>query len=113
MIKEVKKQKEVIERHKYCDVCGAKISIELSCGKAKCEYCEKDLCDECVGHEESNSGDYRIVYCAKCWDIGKEYRPIIKQHEDKVDQLYDKWRDKCKINKNDSTKKHTWNDNNH
>jgi len=96
MIKEVKKQKEVIERHKYCDVCGTKISIEMACGKAKCEYCGKDLCDKCVGYEESNSGDYRIVYCAECWDIGKDYRPIIKQHEDKVDQLYDEWINKCK-----------------
>jgi len=97
VIKEVKKQKEVIERHKYCDVCGTKISIGLSCGKAKCEYCGKDLCDECVGHEESAMGDYRIVYCAKCWDIGEEYRPMIKQHEDVVDRLYSEWIDKCKL----------------
>jgi len=97
MIKEVKKQKEVIERHKYCDVCGAKISIGLSCGKAKCEYCGKDLCDECVGYEESTSGDYRIVYCAKCWSIGEDYRPTIKQHEDEVDRLYNEWTDKCKL----------------
>ena len=97
MIKKVEKLKKITKCYKYCDVCGVRIIKGLACSKAKCEYCEKDLCDECVGHEESNSGDYRIVYCAKCWDIGEEYRPMIKQHEDVVDRLYSEWIDKCKL----------------
>jgi hypothetical protein len=96
MIKEVKKQKEITEYYKYCDVCGARIIKGLACSKAKCEYCGKDLCEECIGYEEPESGDYRTVYCAKCWDIGKDYRPKIEQYEEEVWQLYKEWKDKCK-----------------
>lgn len=90
MIKETKILKESIERHKFCDVCGTE------CGKAYCQYCKKDLCNDCVGHEE-DGGDYRIVYCKKCWDLGNEYRPKIEQLEIEIDKLYIEWQNKCKI----------------
>jgi hypothetical protein len=36
------------------------------------------------------------VYCKKCWELGNEYRPLIEQHENEVDKLYDEWKNKCK-----------------
>jgi hypothetical protein len=96
MIKETKVLKEETVRHKFCDDCGAKISFRLACSKASCEYCKKDLCEKCVGYEENTMGDYRTVYCKKCWELGNEYRPIIEEHEKEVDRLYEEWQDKCK-----------------
>jgi hypothetical protein len=96
MIKEIKKQKEVITKHKYCDVCGAEIKNSLACSTATCEYCKKDLCDECIGHEEETGADYRDVWCSVCWLIGSEYRPDIEKLEAKVHLLYQEWQDRCK-----------------
>ena len=96
MIKETIKLTETTERHKYCDDCGKEIRIGLACSKAYCMYCKKDLCDKCVGYEENTGGDYRIVYCKTCWELGNEYRPIIEQHEKEVDKLYTEWQNKCK-----------------
>ncbi len=91
---------EIIE--KYCDICGKKIPIGLACGKATCEYCERDLCNDCIGHEDETGCDYRIVYCRECWDIGKEYRPkiaaLIDEMDAKIQELYQQWQDKCKLN---------------
>jgi predicted nucleic acid-binding Zn ribbon protein len=52
MIKEIKTQQEVIAQHKYCNVCGAEIAQGLACSNAPCEYCRKDLCEKCIGHED-------------------------------------------------------------
>lgn len=87
--------KEVEERYKFCDVWGTEIHIGLTCGVARCEYCKKDLCEECIGHEEGTLGDYRSVYCKKCWDIGTKYRTELEKLEYEVEQLYKKWKDEC------------------
>jgi hypothetical protein len=94
--KETKILKEVIEKHKFCDICGSQIKIGLACSKAYCLYCKKDLCEKCIGHEEEAGGDYRIVYCVECWKTGDEYRPIIEQHEIEIHKLYTEWQNKCK-----------------
>lgn len=96
MIKEEIILKETIKRHKYCDVCETKITMGLVCCKAQCEYCGKDLCEKCIEHEEGTSGDYRIVYCKTCWDIGKTYRPIIEKLHNEIDNLYEEWQTLCK-----------------
>ena len=97
MIKEEKILKEITTRKKYCDVCESKIPIGLDCSKSECEYCGKDLCENCIGHEEEETGgDYRIVFCKTCWDIGKVYRPIIKKRHNEIDTLYETWRSLCK-----------------
>jgi len=96
MIKENKILKETTERHKFCDVCGKEISIGLACSAAHCEYCKKDLCEECIGHEEDTWGDYRQVYCKQCWEIGNYYRPLIEKIEKELDQLYQDWQNECK-----------------
>ena len=96
MIKETKILKEGVERHKFCDICGTEMRLGLACCKAYCQYCRKDLCEKCIGHEESTSGDYRMVYCEKCWELGNEYRPSIEQHENEISRLYDEWQSKCK-----------------
>ena len=96
MIKEIKTQQEVFEYCKYCDVCGAEITHSLACMNATCSYCRKDLCEECIGHEEGTGGDYRMVWCNECWQIGSEYRPKIEELEAKVHQLYQEWQDRCR-----------------
>lgn len=87
--------KKVEETHKYCDVCGIEIVMDLACSVARCEYCKKDLCDKCVGHEECGIGDYRTVYCKQCWDAGFMYREEIDYLEELVEKMYEKWEKKC------------------
>jgi len=96
MIKEYTTLKETTIRKKYCDECETEIKPGLACWKAVCEYCGKDLCDKCVGHEDYSGGDYRIVYCKTCWDIGKSYRPTIEKLHNEIDNLYEEWQTLCK-----------------
>jgi len=96
MIEETKVQKEVVERRKICDVCGNEITSTMACSRAVCEYCGKDLCENCIGHEDSTYGDYRTVYCKRCWEIGERYRPQIEALDERRDKLYESWRDECK-----------------
>ena len=96
MIKSIKAQEEVFTYHRYCDVCGAEITHSLACTNARCMYCKKDLCEKCIGHEEGTSGDYRDVWCKRCWDIGSAYRPKIEAFEAKVQLLYQEWQSKCR-----------------
>ena len=91
MIKKNVILKEVPEYQKFCDDCGVEIRIGMSCSKAKCEYCGKDLCEKCIGHEEMTVGDYRIVYCKSCWSVGDKYRGKIEELENQIEQLYAKW----------------------
>ncbi len=97
MITETKIQKDAIVYHKFCDVCGKEIIIGLACSKAKCMYCKKDLCEECIGHEDSTMGDYHDVFCKGCWYLGEQYRPIILELHTKIEVLYKEWQDKCKV----------------
>jgi hypothetical protein len=98
MIKETKITKEVIvsEKHRYCDDCEKELHWSLACSAAHCQYCNKDLCEECIGYEEETDGDYRMVYCKNCWELGNEYRPKIEQYEIEIHKLYTEWQDKCK-----------------
>jgi hypothetical protein len=96
MIKKIKKRTTVEESHKYCDDCGIEIERGLRCNVAACEYCGKDLCDACIDHETSTFGDYRTVYCKKCWELGNDYRPRIEELSNEKDRLYEEWRSKCK-----------------
>lgn len=94
MIKEEKVLEEKILRERFCDDCGKQVFWELACAKAQCEICEKDLCEHCIGYEESN-GDYRKVYCKRCWAIGDPYRQKIAELEIQIDNLYDEWSGEC------------------
>lgn len=95
MIKEEKIPATKIERHKYCDICRVEIYIGLACSAASCSYCKKDLCEKCIGHEEETPGDYRDVYCKRCWELGEKYRPTIEEYHNKIDELYKLWQDEC------------------
>ena len=94
--KEIKVMKEVIEQHRYCDVCGDEINISLTCNFIRCMYCGKDLCDKCISHEENNYGSHRIVYCKKCWDLGEGILGKIEKLHNKIESLYQEWQDLCK-----------------
>lgn len=96
VIKTLKAIKEVDERHKFCDVCGKELDMNLACYSAKCMYCGKDLCEEHIGHEEDTSGDYRVVYCENCWQLGELYRPRIEKLQNEVARLYKRWQDDCR-----------------
>ena len=97
--KTLKETTETTETHKYCDVCGINIKLGMACVKAQCKYCKKDLCEKCIGHESDSYGDYRTVYCKRCWNIGNNYRSKIEQLEKEEDKLYDEWITKCKDEK--------------
>ncbi len=96
MIEETKTQEEVIKRHKFCDVCGNEISSTMACSRAVCECCGKDLCEKCIGHEDSSCGDYRIVYCKRCWEIGEPYRAVIDELENRIECGYADWQNACR-----------------
>jgi hypothetical protein len=95
MIKEEKSTKEIIVYHKHCDDCGIEIKNSMACSNAKCEMCGKDLCNNCVAHEEYNGGDCRTVYCSKCWYFGIEYLEKIKILENEIEILNNEWQIKC------------------
>jgi hypothetical protein len=97
MIKEEITTQEVTIKYKYCDDCKIEIKRSMTCSVAKCEICGKDLCDKCVGHEDYRTGDYRTVYCEKCWSIGETYRQKIEELELKIEDLNDEWINKCKL----------------
>jgi hypothetical protein len=94
MIKEIKTMQEVINRERYCDVCG--VGLGLHAYRYKCHYCKKDLCSKCVEWEESMAGDYNTHWCKTCWEIGNEYRPKIEEMENQIEKLYEEWEAKCK-----------------
>ena len=96
MIKEEKQTQEITIKHKYCDDCGTEIKREMACSVAKCEICGKDLCDKCIGYETNTMGDYREVYCKKCWELGTEYRLKIEQLENEIENLSMEWHSKCR-----------------
>ena len=96
MIKEEKITKIIIEKRRYCDDCGKELFHSLACSKTICEYCKKDLCGKCIGHEDHSGGDYRIVFCKTCWDLGNKYRPKITKLSNEIDRLYIEWQTKCK-----------------
>ena len=96
MIKRTTELKQVEHARRFCGVCGKELHWELACSVVQCAYCEKDLCDDCVGHEEDTGGDYRVVWCKRCWDVGEEYRPKIEKLETLIESLYDEWQNRCK-----------------
>lgn len=96
MIKEEKTAQEIIIKHRHCDDCGNEINNRMACNTTICEICHKDICRKCIGYEAENSGDYRTVYCNKCWNIGEPYRQKIKEYEYLIDILHDEWINKCK-----------------
>lgn len=95
MIKKVETTKTIITNIKLCDDCGIVIKKDMACSVAKCEICGKDLCNKCIGYEANSIGDYREVYCKKCWEIGTEYRLKIEQLENEIDDFHDEWYKKC------------------
>lgn len=98
-------KKDVEETHKVCDICGNQIQIGLACSSIKCQQCKRDLCEECIGHEESTPGDYRYGYCKDCWDIGQEYLLKIEKLSMRIDNLHHCWNREClEYIKNEETK---------
>jgi len=96
MRKQVKKQKEYIETHVYCDDCGIEIFRSMACSVARCCICGADLCDKCVGGEEDDGSDYRTVYCKTCSAINIKYEPQFKKLREAKDNLYDRMHNECK-----------------
>lgn len=96
MYTETKVPSQTIERHKFCDICGIEIYIGLACSKAKCMYCDKDLCEKCICHEEDTGYDFRDVWCKSCWETGEKYRPTIEKLHAQIESLYEQWQEECK-----------------
>jgi len=77
-------------KHRYCDFCETKLN-----SNAVCVCCKKDLCHNCIGHDENDGGDYYYFYCQSCWNKGEPYREKIKQLEKEIDILSDEWLKEC------------------
>ena len=99
MRKEVKTKSTKIEIH--CDDCGKKLHWSLQCSAAICEYCRKDLCEECIAHENNTTGDYREVYCKRCWGIAQPYLIKIARLEVEQEKLYEELEAKIQEDKNE------------
>lgn len=82
--------------YKYCDICQKKISSSLACCAAHCEYCGKDLCEDCIEHENNSFGDYREVYCKRCWEIYLKYDLKIKELNKQLDDIYEQIEKECR-----------------
>jgi len=54
---------------------------------------------EGIGYEEGTHGDYRNVFCKKCWELGEPYRLIIEEFDEKIQMLYKEWQNKCEKEK--------------
>ena len=46
--------------------------------------CGKDICKDCIEHEENDGGDYSDYYCSKCWYLGEPYRDKINELEERL-----------------------------
>ena len=98
MIKETKKTETITRtiKKKYCDVCGASISLGMQCTKAICEGCGRDLCRDCIAKENNSWGDYRVVWCSSCIDVWGKYQPILDKLEKEQDKIGEQARKECK-----------------
>lgn len=95
MYKNILVTKEVMERHKFCGVCDIEIPIGLACSATRCQICQEDICENCIGTEKESAGEYRQVWCKNCWTIGEKYRPKIKELDAEIKKLYDAWYREC------------------
>jgi hypothetical protein len=75
----------------YCDDCGELTFTLTSRGKC-CTMCGADLCHNCFGDEEWDTGDYSTVYCKPCWDIGTSYREKIAMLNRDIEIEEDEWK---------------------
>lgn len=93
-MKKVTKTNELVVKTKtetFCDDCGEPTVTLKSCCRSTCEICKADLCNNCIGDEEWDTGDYRTVYCKGCWTVGASYREKIAMLEKQIDLETDAW----------------------
>lgn len=95
MIKEEILVEQVVKKITVCDICGDEIYRDLACSVIRCEQCGKDLCENCIGHENNTMGDYREGYCESCWDIGQTYLSRIQMLKNEIDEIYYYWEQAC------------------
>lgn len=103
---EIKESKFVTYKRKItcCDDCGALIKHDLVCSVAKCEICDADLCEKCIGLELPTMGDYREVYCYGCHILIKDNNEKILKLRDEADKLEEYLFDDCKKQRDEKTK---------
>ena len=80
----------------YCDDCGEPTVTMMACNRKNCEMCGADLCKNCIGHEEYDTGDYRTVYCKDCWSVGEGFRERIAMINREIEVTEDDWKSACK-----------------
>ena len=102
MQKQIKKTYIGYEYDYFCDECGSQMerkfykikTPEYKTMVGKCNICGKDLCIDCVGHEEEN-GDYTNYICKTCWGIYDKYDYDIKRIKDQLDDLEEQRYNEC------------------
>jgi len=91
VVLETKQMKEVVTRHRHCDVCGEPMTMQ--CTSHNCSMCGCDICSAC-SHEDEEG--YRH-YCPTCWSIGEPYRKILditsQEYYARIDAIMAQWRE--------------------
>jgi hypothetical protein len=77
-------KKEVTETTtKIVDICDLCKNKE---GYCECNICHRMLCCDCRTLDNFNKwGDYKGDFCQACWDIGKTYRKLENETQEKCD----------------------------
>ena len=96
MSKEVYEVTEKKER-RFCDECEKGASHQ-------CKMCYKDLCGwmangHAIKDPYDSGGDYPNYFCKKCLEIGKPFRKIIDECQEKEDKAFEDCNKKCKEQK--------------
>ncbi len=97
MLKEVTFQKEITEKHIFCDICGKDTNRTGDLSLNRCIHCKKDLCEECM--KFTIPKDWNHILCNddyEKWLNGDI--TIFGKYEKEFRKLHNKeYNDKCKI----------------
>jgi len=91
MAKKITYEDKIVKDKKVeftCDFCDKSWIGRGSC----CLICGADICSEHRHVEIDQCSDYNDTYCLRCWnEIGEKYRKMIKEEEEKIEDLEKAW----------------------
>lgn len=72
MLEKIKRQKTVVEKKYFCDLCH--LDGSRTGAKYQCKMCHRDVCSKHHDWDDRDHGDYPDIYCTTCWATGKPFR---------------------------------------
>ncbi len=94
------RQVEKVETHTetVCDRCGQTGRFSYGAG-GRCGACGRDVCGRCNVPDPDDPGDYPVVWCKQCWDVGAPYRARIaeecEEHDARCEKIRKTWAALC------------------